>query len=147
MSTATDLELNFRSARNGAKEGIGGEMIPFEIRSKEGATDEIREYAERRVCFALDRFRDMKRVVVSLDDLNGPKGGMDKLCRIVAEFGFASVVVEEVQMDWHAAIAGATHRLSQKVARELKRANRRAARAMQHSREDTSRDRDLREAR
>jgi len=84
---------------------------------------------------------------VSLDDLNGPKGGMDKFCRIVAEFGFASVVVEEVQMDWHAAIASATHRLSQKVARELKRTNRPAARAMEHTREDTSEDHDLQEAR
>jgi hypothetical protein len=122
-------------------------MIPFEIRSKECATDEIRQYAERRVCFALDRFRDVRRVVVSLDDLNGPKGGMDKFCRIVAEFGFASVVVEEAQMDWHAAIARATHRLSQKVARELKRANRPAARAMGRTREDTSEDHDFQEAR
>jgi ribosome-associated translation inhibitor RaiA len=122
-------------------------MIPFEIRSKECATDEIREYAARRVRFALDRFRNARRVVVSLDDLNGPKGGMDKFCRIVAEFGFASVVVEEVQMDWHAAIANATHRLSRKVARELKRANRPTARAMGHAREDTSGNQDLLEAR
>lgn len=126
---------------------LGGEMIPFEIRSKECATDEIRDYAERRVCFALDHFRDVRRVVVSLDDLNGPKGGMDKFCRIVAEFGFASVVVEEAQMDWHAAIARATHRLSQKVARELKRANRPAARAMERPREDTNDDHDFRVAR
>lgn len=122
-------------------------MIPFEIRSKECATDEIREYAERRVSFALDRFRDVRRVVVSLDDLNGPKGGMDKFCRIVAEFGFASVVVEEAQMDWHAAIARATHRLSQKVARELKRANRPTTRAMGRTLEDTSKDHDFPEAR
>lgn len=121
-------------------------MIPFEIRSRECATDEIREYAERRVCFALDRFRDVKRVVVSLDDLNGPKGGFDKFCRIVADFGFASVVVEEVQMDWHAAIARATHRLAQKVARELKRANRPTARAMAPPREDTSEGHDLQAA-
>ena len=126
---------------------IGGKMIPFEIRCKECATDEIREYAERRVSFALNRFRDVRRVVVSLDDLNGPKGGMDKFCRIVAEFGFASVVVEEVQMDWHAAIARATHRLSQKVARELKRANRPPARTVEPAPGDISKDHDLQEAR
>ena len=122
-------------------------MIPFEIRSKEFAAEEIREYAQRRVCFALDRFRDVRRVVVSLDDLNGPKGGMDKFCCIVAEFGFASVVVEEAQMNWHAAIARATHRLSQKVARELKRANRWTARARERNRKDTSENRDRQEAR
>ena len=120
-------------------------MIPFEIRSKEYATDEIREYAERRVCFALDRFRDVRRVVVYLDDLNGPKGGVDKFCRIVAEFGFARVVVEEAQIDWHAAIARATHRLSKRVARELKRANRPTARAMARNWGHTSED--LQEAR
>src|SRR3954465_7292971 len=122
-------------------------MIPFEIRSKECATAEIREYAERRVSFALDRFRDVRRVVVSLDDLNGPKGGMDKFCRIGAEFGFASVVVEEAQMDWHASIARGTHRLSQKVARELNRATRRTARARERTREDNRENRDLWEAR
>ena len=122
-------------------------MIPFEFRSKESATDEIREYAERRVSFALDRFRDVRRVVVSLDDLNGPKGGMDKFCRIVAEFGFTSVVVEEAQMDWHAAIARATHRLSHQVARELKRANRPTSRAAGCMRENISEDRDPQEAR
>jgi putative sigma-54 modulation protein len=139
--------LELPKVRNGQKKKLGGEMIPFEIRSKECATDEIREYAARRVRFALDRFRNARRVVVSLDDLNGPKGGMDKFCRIVAEFGFASVVVEEVQMDWHAAIASATHRLSRKVARELKRANRPTPRAMGYTREDTSENHNLQEAR
>jgi putative sigma-54 modulation protein len=86
-------------------------------------------------------------VVVSLDDLNGPKGGMDKFCRIVADFGFASVVVEEAQMDWHAAIARATHRLSQRVARELKRANRPAARATMRTRHDTGESHNVRGAR
>src|SRR4051812_11506452 len=138
--------MQLRPGSNGAKE-LWGEMIPFEIRSKECATDEIREYAQRRIRFALDRFRDVRRVVVSLDDLNGPKGGMDKFCRIVAEFGFASVVVEEAQITWHAAIARATHRLSQRVARELKRANRRTARTMGHTREDTSEHHDLQGAR
>jgi hypothetical protein len=122
-------------------------MIPFEIRTKECATNEIRKYAERRVSLALDRFRDVRRVVVFLDDLNGPKGGMDKFCRIVAEFGFASVVVEESQTDWHSAIACATHRLAHNVAQELKRSNRATSRAMKRTREDTSEDHDLQEAR
>jgi putative sigma-54 modulation protein len=127
-----------QSSQPAQRKELGREMIPFEIRSKECATHEIRAYAERRVSFALDRFRDIKRVVVSLDDVNGPKGGMDKFCRIVAEFGFASIVVEETQMNWHAAIGRATHRLSQKVARELKRVNRRTARARERTREDTN---------
>jgi len=122
-------------------------MIPFEIRSRGCATGEIRDYAKRRVCFALDRFPDVRVLVVSLHDLNGPKGGIDKLCRIVVEFGVASVVVEEAQVEWHAAIALATHRLSQKIARELKRANRLSVRAMERAREKMSEEYDLEEAR
>ena len=113
-------------------------MIPCEIRSKGCVPDEMQKYAERRVHFALNRFRNVRRVVVFLDDLNGPKGGMDKLCRIVAEFGFTSAVVEEAQRDWHAAIARATHRLAQKVARELKRANQSTTRAVGDTKEATA---------
>ena len=63
---------------------------------------------------ALDSFRDVRRMVVSLDDLNGPKGGMDRsICgRVrlrVCSGGRGS------QMNWHAAIAGEIHRLSQKA--------------------------------
>ena len=121
-------------------------MIPIEIRTKECVTDEIRKYAGRRVRLALDRFRDVRRVVVFLDDLNGPKGGMDKFCRIVAECGFASVVVEESQTDWHAAIASATHRLAHNIARDLKRSDRAIYRTVKRTREDTSENHDLREA-
>lgn len=99
-------------------------MITFEIRCRNSSvTDELREYAERRLHFALDRFRNVRRVAMLLDDLDGPKGGKDKFCRIVPKCGFASVVVEEVEMDWHAAISHGTHRLAQTVARELNRAN------------------------
>jgi putative sigma-54 modulation protein len=142
MSASSDLAVPTKVQRKEL-----GKMIPFEMRSREYATDEIREYAERRVGFALDRFRDVRRVVVCLDDLNGPKGGMDKFCRIVAEFGFATVVVEEAQVNWHAAIAGATHRLSQKVARELERTNRRTARERERAREAIREKGDRQEAR
>lgn len=100
-------------------------MIPVEIRSKANDVGhDITSFIERRVSFALDRFRDPRRVVVSLEDLNGPKGGPDKHCQVIAEFGFGSVVVEEVQSDWYVAIAGAMHRVAQKLARTLARSNR-----------------------
>jgi hypothetical protein len=58
---------------------------------------------------------------------------MDKLCRIVAKFGFGSAVVEEAQSEWHAAIARAAHRLAQNVARDLKRAHRSTTRTVEDS--------------
>ena len=44
---------------------------------------ELRAAVERRLGFALDRFEQrIVRVVVRVEDLNGPRGGEDKLCRI-----------------------------------------------------------------
>lgn len=100
-------------------------MIPIEVRSKADCTEqEVRQFTERRVRFALDRFRQTRRVAVFIEDVNGPKGGADKRCRIVAEFGFASVVIEEVRPAWQSAVARAVRRLSRKLAQELKRVNR-----------------------
>ena len=99
-------------------------MIPLEIRSKERVTDEMRAFAERRVCSALCRFRNIRRVVILLEDLNGPKGGKDKFCRIVAEVGSAPIILEETQQNWYAALSRATHRLAQTVTRYLHRIER-----------------------
>lgn len=47
------------------------------------ATGEIREYASRRIGFALGRFADrIVRITITLADINGPRGGTDKSCRI-----------------------------------------------------------------
>ncbi len=99
-------------------------MIAIEVRSKNVSENHIRQFAERRINFALDHLRDLRRIAVSIEDAKGPKGGPDKHCRIIAEFGFTSVVLEETQPDWQSAIARAIHRLDRKATRELRRANR-----------------------
>ena len=97
-------------------------MIPIDIRSRSKSLNhEISLFSRRRVSFALDRFRNPRRVIIFLEDVNGPKGGPDKLCRIIAEFGFASVVVEEIQSEWHVAISLAIHRVAHKLACKLAR--------------------------
>ena len=102
--------------------------MSIEIRSKDfSITDAIREHARRRMRFALDyfaidRFRKVKQVVVRLGDLNGPKGGEDKFCRITAEVGHRTVVVEDVHSNLYAAISRATRRFAQTASRELARA-------------------------
>jgi len=94
--------------------------MEVEIRTKDfSITDAIRQHAERRLGFALDRFHNVRHVTVCIGDLNGPRGGSDKFCRIAAELDSAMAVVEEVQPDLYVAIDHATHRLAVKVAREL----------------------------
>jgi hypothetical protein len=61
-------------------------------------------------------------VVVCLGDLNGPKGGEDKFCRIAAQVGHGTVVVEDVDSNLYSAISRASHRFVMKASRELSRA-------------------------
>jgi putative sigma-54 modulation protein len=44
---------------------------------------ELKEHASRRIRFALSRYGDHVRLVrVRLEDTNGPRGGVDKECRL-----------------------------------------------------------------
>jgi len=102
--------------------------MSIEIRSKDfSVTDAIREHARRRMNFALnyfaiDRFRKVRRVVVRVGDLNGPKGGEDKFCRITAEVGHGTVVVKDVNSNLYAAISHAARRFALTASRVLARA-------------------------
>lgn len=84
----------------------------------DGAT---RERIDRRLGFALGRFGDrVGRVAVYLVDLNGPRGGVDKQCRVVAEvLGHGLVVVEDTNASLTAAIDRAADRVGQGVRRRL----------------------------
>lgn len=99
-------------------------MIQIEVRSQvdvnEGA---IQEFAERRIGFALDHLRNVRRIVISIEDVNGPKGGADKHCRIVAKTGLRSIVLHETQTDWQSAVARAIHRLDRKATEASQRIN------------------------
>ena len=49
------------------------------------------DHIERRLRFALDRFGDrIARVFVFLHDRNGPRGGIDKICRVLVANGSSS---------------------------------------------------------
>jgi hypothetical protein len=99
-------------------------MIAIEVRSKSDCVEaEVRRLAERRMGFALDRLRNLRRIVISIEDVNGPKGGADQRCRIVAEFPFTVIVIEETQPSWQSAVVRAIHRVARKAARELQRVN------------------------
>jgi putative sigma-54 modulation protein len=76
---------------------------------------------ERRLGFALGRFDSrVGRVDVHLSDVNGPRGGIDKRCRVVVEvLGHGPVVVEGTDASLPAVIDRAADRVGQAVRRRL----------------------------
>ncbi len=85
----------------------------------------LRERVERRLGFALGRFGDrVGRVAVHLSDVNGPRGGVDKRCRIVAEVPggrSGAVVIEDAAAELDPLIDRAADRIGQSVRRRLDR--------------------------
>ena len=83
----------------------------------------LRGSIERRLRFVLGRFGTrIGSVTVHLADLNGPRGGLDKRCRIVVRLVRAGqVFVEDTDADLGAVVDRATDRVGQAVRRELER--------------------------
>lgn len=68
----------------------------------------LHEHVVHRIELALRRFAPrVHRIVVRLIDLNGPKGGIDKRCRIVAALDPRGTIV--VQCDADDVYVAATH--------------------------------------
>ena len=90
----------------------------------------LREHVVRRLDFALRRFSHrIDRIVVRIVDVNGPRGGPDKRCRIVAHLERAQVVlVEATDSDAYVAVSQAAIRLDERVSRALTRRGRALAR-------------------
>jgi putative sigma-54 modulation protein len=97
-----------------------------------GLTAPLLEHTQRRLRFALTRTSGrIKRVVVRLGDRNGPRGGVDKFCKIQVSLGHAPhVLIEEVGADLYAAIDRATERAGRNVVERVKRLRRIARPAM-----------------
>lgn len=83
-------------------------------------------HVERRMDFALTRLKDALSVVrVTVGDVNGPRGGVDKRCRVLARgAGVGEVVVEIVDADWRSAVDKACEVTARCVTRALTRARR-----------------------
>ena len=73
-----------------------------------------REYIRRKLGRKLGKFsRHVERSSVRIEDVNGPRGGVDQRCRIkVVLNGLPSVVVEERHEMLQAAIDGALARVA-----------------------------------
>ncbi len=81
------------------------------------------ERIERRLHFALSRFTEcIERVTVRCADINGPRGGVDKQCRVVVKLRRGGdVVIEDTATDVDTAIDRGADRVQRAVARALAR--------------------------
>ncbi len=92
--------------------------------SKVELSPTIEEYVERRLLFALGRFADVTRTVdVTLSDINGPKGGQDKLCRMRVKLNRQSkpVIADVLHEDLRTSIDLTADRLGRSVGRAVDR--------------------------
>jgi ribosomal subunit interface protein len=92
------------------------------IQSKHFSLSEaLSKYVKNKVQIMLGRYESkIIRVDVSLFDINGPKGGEDKCCKIIVKInGTSSIVIQETAEDLYDAINTCTRRGRRAVKRQL----------------------------
>lgn len=97
------------------------------IRHHDVSVDEaLRDHIDRRINAALDRFEArISRVTVRLRDLNGPRGGLDKECRIAIKLiPSGELFIEQRDDNLRAAVATAADRAAEVVRRAVSRRKR-----------------------
>jgi len=83
----------------------------------------VEDVIQRRAALTLSRFGDLiEEVSVALDDVNGPRGGIDMSCSVrVKTRGLPPIIVREMAASAQSAIYGAFDRASRTVARRTRR--------------------------
>ena len=86
-------------------------------------TEALRAYTEQRMSIALGWAGEhMHKLAVSLSDINGPRGGIDKRCKIQVQLGGgAEVIIEDTEADLYLAIDRAADRADRAVVRRVSR--------------------------
>jgi putative sigma-54 modulation protein len=95
-----------------------------EIRAKGiNQPQDFQEHVERRVALELSRFSGkLSEIIVWLEDVNGPKGGVDKHCRVkVSGPGVGPIVAEGRDADMTSAISRAIATAGRAASRSLRR--------------------------
>lgn len=86
-------------------------------------TTALRNHIKRRLGFALNAGTDqIQRVLVCLSDINGPRGGADKCCKIHLVIPHVpDIVVEDTEANLYAAIDRAADRAGRTLRRRVTR--------------------------
>lgn len=98
-------------------------MTRLEISSNRQRSDALQQYVGHRLQFALGRWdHRIDQLQVRLEDVNGPRGGLDKRCRIIVA-GRPSwrIQVEGTGTTFYHAIDSAAARARRSVGQLLKR--------------------------
>jgi putative sigma-54 modulation protein len=98
--------------------------MQIEIQGKDiPITDQLRGHIQRRLSFALERFAtQIIKVRVSVGDLNGPRGGVDKRCRVaIALILSKTIVIEERDSSLYVAVDRVGDRAGTCIGRRLER--------------------------
>jgi ribosomal subunit interface protein len=95
-------------------------------------TTALRRYTEQRLSRALGwAGARLRKLAVSLSDINGPRGGIDKRCKIALRLhGRAAVVIEDTEADLYHAIDRATERADRALVKKVQRQRRFAHRRL-----------------
>ena len=102
-------------------------LMRLDVRSRNVAlTSELRQHIDRRVGQALNRFeKHVGSVRIVLTDVNGPKGGPDKVCRLtVVVAGCDQVAVTEYGSDLFPIVDRVADRVKQRVSSVLEKVRR-----------------------
>ena len=102
----------------------GAALVPAHVRAAKGdlGRDDV-AYIRRKLGMKLGKFASsIVRVSVRTLDMNGPRGGIDQICRIkVVLYKLPSVVFEKRHASGHAAVDGALAGIERAVRRALRR--------------------------
>lgn len=104
--------------------GAEPSQIPAHIRASHDELSAVdRAYIRRKLGRRLGKFADaIERVSVRIEDINGPRGGVDRACRIkVVLSGLPSVVFERRDSSLEAAVDGAVAGVETAVRRAVQR--------------------------
>jgi len=88
---------------------------------------EERDYTQRKLDQKLGKFgQSIERISIRIDDVNGPRGGVDQKCRMkVVLTGQPSVIVETQRAEPHTAVDAAIQSAEKTVRRTIQRRRRR----------------------
>jgi putative sigma-54 modulation protein len=86
-------------------------------------TRAMRSHTDRQLHLALTFSNEhIRRIVVRLSDINGPRGGPDKCCHLrITLFGLHDVIIEDVEADLYVAINRAASRAARSIRRHVAR--------------------------
>ncbi|MBN2193243.1 MAG: HPF/RaiA family ribosome-associated protein [Polyangiaceae bacterium] len=87
-------------------------------------SEHLRIHTTRRVAFGLGRYSpEVSAVLVRIEDVNGPRGGMDQRCHVsVSGPRVGRLEVEDFGTNPYAVVSAAVERIARATGRRLERA-------------------------